>query len=305
MNSPLKIEIVNSEKLDESIPACSVDGNARSNSYKITSEQSSDPVRDGIDIALRISGAVPLQFTFTDHNTSEQKEYWGTNATELFSKKVEGMERKFFLDTNVLMNCVFSSLELANSLVIPYALFEIPRLSILEMERMANKEKKDNKITDENLLAGLKKRKAMIGFSELLYLRNKGVSQMPELPLETLTAFNNISGNEVSDAWIRKEIKLRMPALGPYSIFPIFITGDLVNSMAAVAEGIDSVYISKKLGEDPKNLNAEQLARFIEYLGTMFQTISINDNTKKIIIKGFWSGISISDLNTHTVLIDS
>ncbi|MDE2026540.1 MAG: hypothetical protein KGJ07_08705, partial [Patescibacteria group bacterium] len=165
-------------------------------------------------------------------------------------------------------------------------------------------DKESSRSADKFYLVGIKKRKAMLAFSELLYLRNKVVQQMPELPLDVLSAFNGISGNEISDAWIRKEVKLRTPSLSGSAIFPIFVTGDLVNSMASVAEAIDTVYVSEKINVEPENLKADQLGRFLEYLAALFQTISISDIEKKINIKGFWSGISISDLYDHIVLSD-
>src|SRR5438445_10283278 len=82
----IKIDLVNSEKLDESLTACSVEGSSRTNSYSIKIETSDEAIVEEIDSVLRISGAVPLQFTFMDHNTLAHQEYTDEKFTEFFSQ---------------------------------------------------------------------------------------------------------------------------------------------------------------------------------------------------------------------------
>ena len=155
------------------------------------------------------------------------------NLEEWFSKYLN--KKILVVDTNIIIDRVFSSLKFLGQDFIKNIDIRIPRLSILELERMGHEG------------SDLKKNKVSLGYGELMYLKNNIRQSMRELNIETLTGFSNIAKDKKTDSWIRREIKdsrlndLRAHVVNRY----VLMTSDLVNSFSAVAEDIDTIYVSR------------------------------------------------------------
>jgi hypothetical protein len=92
-------------------------------------------------------------------------------------------------DTNSLINRSLSSLcfVLGDEYLKDISI-RIPRLTVLEMERMANQENKSER-----------KRRIMSAAAELLFLKNMGARFLPELPLEVFEGFTRMAGSRTTD----------------------------------------------------------------------------------------------------------
>lgn len=145
-----------------------------------------------------------------------------------------------------------------------------------------------------------------------MYLKENGATPLKELSIETLTGFSNIRGNENTDEWIRREINEAKNTPKPLSSLEIgflgdgssrkfneyvFITSDLINSMSAVAENIDTIYVSKfnEWENKLRNGNLLQVSRLIVTLSILFENIIVEINSKKIKFQGMWSGKTMWD----------
>ncbi len=295
------------EILANSKSICTIDGIQITNQHTLTLANY-DEVHDEVLQALKYVGAIPLNFSFIDKNSFSKVEKLTIAEDFVTWYNTQTSKKMIFIDTNIMLHRIFSSLELALGSSLASKDFEIPRLTILEMERQANAKNNEGTSTT-NHKVGLKKRKTLLGFSELLYLKNKGAQHMPELPLETLTGFSNISGDGFTDAWIRREIKDRRFFLmrAGSATFQLFFTADMVNALSALAEGIDTVYISPvpEWEKHIQQINLSQISQLICFLATLLNDITINVNSNKSNIKGFWSGITTSNIINRDILVQA
>lgn len=294
----LKLEI----KFDDKI-LCTISGVKMYNSFKIDITNTDDPILQEIAHGLIHVGAIPLKFTV--HNKSGKSEK--TTTDDDFSDWLASVidSKILFIDTNIMLNKIISSQKRFSSNDLTKNKIEIPRLTILEMENQSNS-KKDEKKGTLPYQAYLKKRKAFLGFGELMYLIENGGQHMPELPLETLTAFSKISGNMKTDALIRREIKERsLQLMRAITKFSVFLTCDMVNSLSAIAEGLETIYISK-IPDWTKNIppmTSEQVSIFVATLSMLFTPLSINVNSKKSNLQGIWTGITTSDIINQKIRV--
>jgi hypothetical protein len=205
-------------------------------------------------------------------------------------------------DTNALMNRSFSGLSLVlGSHYFLNTFIRIPRLTVLEMERIANEEKSNSE----------KKRKVMQAAAELLFIKNNSGIFLPELKDRTFESFSRIAGNKFTDAWIRREVQeeIERETYGkdPHVIKkPTLVTVDLINALSANAEGIDVIYLSRAASDDflPRAHTLEQVTQFLIRCSVLFEEIRVSINKEKFIIKGVWQGKTPSEWITDSIMMD-
>jgi len=284
---------------------CTIEGNTKLKQFKIKIEN-----EDSQEVfqALKYTGSIPLRFTYTQSktfSTISDKMTTDEGFIEWFNGLIN--KKRIFPDTNILLNRTFSTLEESLEKQFVNNSFEIPRLLILELEAQGNEKRDNNPSKDVSYLAGLKKRKALIGFSELLYLTSNDAQPLGQLPIDTLTDFNDIAGKGRTDAWTRYEIRERYFQILRARSVPnfIFITADMVNSLAALAEGLDTIYISQIPDWKNKILstNLKQISRFLINLSILYTELTVSINSKKYNFKGFWNGITTTDIINQQIRV--
>lgn len=259
--------------------------------------------------SLRMSGIANIAFTFTDNHRpfDIKKDYESKLQDPKFADwfKIISSEKVLVPDTNSILNHQFSSLELAlGSTLLKDVRIMIPRLVILEMERQANYAK--------DLL---QKRKVMLGFSEIMFLKTKRVDLFPDLEDELLANFSKIASDFSADSWIRREINRypinfakRKQEIGGSSTIPqkppfLLITSDMVNSFSSTAENIDTLYISKVENGQSGNIDFDRVTAFLLKLSVLLQEIIVMIDSETYDLTGFWSGISTSELMNGSISI--
>jgi len=166
----------------------------------------------------------------------------------------------------------------------------------------------------------IEKRKVFLGYGELLYLKNNGGIPLQELNVETLTGFSNISGNNTTDSWIRREINeaknLPRPdknvkertltgMIGEIKRYDnyIFVTRDLVSSLSAISENIDTIFISR-IENWQKRLrkgNLNQVSRLLLTMAVLSEFINVEINDKKLELHGMWKEKTVFDWSVENV----
>jgi len=196
---------------------------------------------------------------------------------------LEGRGTNLVLDTNMIMRHY-----VRNKLVpqLGEALkgrLRIPRLALLEIERMFNESKHDTP----------KRRLALFAAREILFLRAMASEFLPELKDSRLESFSRISGEKFSDAWIRREAKeyWHMAAAGTMFRNPVlFATCDLMNALAASAEGLAVLYFSRKEERDSYPYHdIAQVAELVLDLAVSLGKIQIGG----VAYEGVWEGKTI------------
>ncbi len=155
----------------------------------------------------------------------------------------------------------------------------IPRLAIIEIEDKYNRAKEKDR--DRRLM--------IYALTEVQALKALGalISTFP-LASSFLADFRRAEGGHHADAFIRREI---MESRDPY--LTVFVTRDLMNAMAASAEGMDSLYFAVA---DPDtstiSISSEQLVDAVIEAAITFSEIEIYDADAKssIMLEGMWSG---------------
>jgi hypothetical protein len=207
--------------------------------------------------------------------------------------------RIFVPDTNTLLNRSFSGLGfILGKEYLSKLSIQIPRLTVLEMERIANQE------------AGEQKRKVMSAAAEILYLKVNGGRFMPELNDEIFQTFSQFAGQKFTDAWIRKEIHQQAKRI-TYGSTPqetrrlTLITSDLINALSATAEGIDTMYLSRDKSDLilPRSHRIDQISQFIIMSSILFEELNIKINDKEYTIHGIWEGKTPSEWITDSISV--
>lgn len=202
-------------------------------------------------------------------------------------------------DTNFILNHHCSNL-LSRILGQDFKLlkFRIPRLVILEIERQGNQK-------DE-----MKKRFAFYAAREIAFLKNaKDFGPLPDAGDELITSFPKKAGEGFTDIWIRREIYWAVQT----GIRPIlFLTGDLMNALAAEAEGLETCYFSRLPQERffIDLVSSEQLVDLILATAMKFNNIVLdiilNGETvhKSLKVQGMWSGKTTSEWYSDSVKVE-
>lgn len=197
---------------------------------------------------------------------------------------LEGRDTKVVLDTNMIMrHYVRNKLTPQLGAAELRGRLKIPRLALLEIERIFNESKHDTP----------RRRLALLASREILFLRAIGSEFLPELKDHRLEAFSKISGEKFSDAWIRREAKeyWHMAAAGTVFRNPIlFATCDLMNALAASAEGLAVLYFSRREERDSYAYNdLAQVAELVMDLAVSLGSIKIGN----LAYEGVWEGKTI------------
>lgn len=291
------------------------------NEYKITIEAKDEDRRSIID-SLRMTGLLDLVYTY-----SESQKPFATEPTRKrtlssdFQKWFQGITkgRTLVPDTNSILNHTFSSLALVfGDDILKDIHVLIPRLVILEMERQANSKPNidcNNPKSEKECLHCRKKRWVMLGYQEIMFLKNMQAGMFPDLDAEILARFTQISAELTADSWIRKEIKdyaknviKRKTEIGGSRLagdIPKFlmVSSDFVNSLSAVAENIDSIYITKMIDSPTRMANLKHIAKFLIYLSVLEEQIQVDIGSTQYEIKGFWQGKTTFDLLNNRIMM--
>lgn len=236
------------------------------------------------------SGALTVETTFmvTDEtrfarrSTNVPRPEW----SDWFMSRM-APERHLIPDTNILMRHYCSNLlyrllgeENFNNLT-----FRIPRLDILEIERMANQKAQAR---------AKEKRLAFFATTEIMFLKKHGATLLPATNVPLLTSFLEKAGKGMIDAWIRREVHdVRAENC-------IFLTSDLTNSLSSYAEGLNTCYFSRRAQDqyfvETGSPDAEQLAEFVLSIAVTFESVRMDiyvgggDPRDSFILEGVWSG---------------
>jgi len=259
--------------------------------YKITLEKLTNNEFFTVEKALFTAGLYDLQISLTDQkqNISSRITTRDTTFKDEFKKIMA--ERTLVLDTNAMINRSISSLEFfAQNNISENSTIMIPRLVVLEMERIANSSSQQSNKQQ--------KREVMMAYAELTMFKKNGATFLPELPRETLNDFTRISGGMSTDSWIRREIKdvafQELTETNPQKF--TLVTSDLINALSADAEDLPTIYISKLPYSDIlTNILRKQVIRFLLMLSVMFEEITLKINLKPFIFRGIWEGKTTSD----------
>jgi hypothetical protein len=181
----------------------------------------------------------------------------------------------------------------------------IPRLAILEIESLATRKGRDRQ---------LEKRRAFLALAEVIRLRENGAELLPrQIDPVVMETFSKIAGEGYADAWIRREVHdfvEQLPGGKPLEHRPkvFFLTSDLLNAFAAVAEGIDTIYFwETDSTNEGYRANARQVGRFAVAMSVFFEKILMQTKSKKspesYELVGLWSGKTIEDWKNDLVQI--
>jgi predicted PilT family ATPase len=204
-------------------------------------------------------------------------------------------------DTNVLIRRYGSNLVVELTRKFNDLRLYIPRLAILEIESLPRQEKKKGSQNEK-----WAKRRAFSAFAELIRLRENGAELLPQqIDPRVMQSFSEIAGSGYTDAWIRREVhdfleKLTSEEKLEHKAKVFFLTSDLLNAFAAIAEGIDTLYLWEPSDKDRSyEANYKKLGKFIVAMSVFFDRISMQiqskGNTESYELTGVWSGKTIED----------
>jgi hypothetical protein len=273
-----------------------------------TLERSSHNIDGRIYYAARASCIMDFQLAFT--NTKSGDNLFDSNR-RIFSHDFRtwfynaAKHRILIPDTNSLINRSLSSLcFILGDDYLQDISIRIPRLTVLEMERIANQENKSER-----------KRHIMSAAAELLFLRNKKARFLPELSLEVFEGFTRIAGSHMIDSWIRREVyqQSKKETLGvepSEQKIVTFVTSDLINALSAIAEEIDTLYFSRVSNHALMNVNSkhsfQQIIQMIVLCSIIFEQLNVSIDSKDYVFKGIWDGKNpIEWLNDSLMISDS
>ncbi len=284
--------------------------------------------KQNVTCALKMIGMIDLKFSYimSTQTVKHDQAIRMSHSPDFMNLMKKWFETKVFVpDTNLIINHTVSAIELASDPDLFKSLqIAIPRLVVLELERKSN----ENKLSDDSCSKEEKrktmlenKRKNFLAFSELVYLQKKdNVSRFPLLPPEILAQFPKITSGHNADSWIRHEIQNYVPNMrqeklskgGSGTAAPrsfILVTSDLVNSLSASSEGIDSIYVSEVRDKNdlPECLDGslKQISRFLIILAVLSETIDLSINSTIYRFQGFWQGITNYDIINYRIKTSS
>jgi hypothetical protein len=214
------------------------------------------------------------------------------------------------VDTNFVIRHYFSSI------IVPHfskeeltkMSLQMPRMVILEIERLGNaKENKHGKkhTSDNKLIEEKEKRIAFYATKEIYDLRKLvNYDLIPMYDPSSIVEFAEREGKGFGDAWIRKEIHdmIGHHHKGFDSEKIVLLTCDLMNSMAAEAEGLASCYFSR-LPKSEFNLSGYegQFSDFFVSNAVIFGAVNIDLSASSgeimdsFSVEGAWNGKTTSE----------
>jgi len=239
--------------------------------------------------ALLQTGFIDLRFSIVDKSNGLENSK-STSMSDFDSWFKKQLRAKILVpDTNIILDRMFSALSsITKKNIINEVKIEIPRIAILELENKANQNRNKR---------DLDKRFVFLGYSELLQLKKYKVQTFGLLNSSTLLDFSRNSGSINADALIRREIgdKTKNEFFGDQRNY-VLITSDLVNSLSAVSEGIDTFYVARTPVEQGlRKGTIEQVARLLFTLAICFEKILVKIDSNIFTLTGMWEGKSASD----------
>lgn len=224
----------------------------------------------------------------------------------------EGDFVNLVLDTNIIYRHYATNIFLKAFETDPLRFqLKIPRLVLLELERRFNANSKKT----------MEKRLALEAGIEIKSLQDEGASLLPELDLTLLEGFSRLAGEKFVDAWIRREVsnfvgteikpKSGATIIGSPSLKEavIFLTCDLMNALAAQAEGISTIFLSRSKNDVLSMQNPEQTAKFFLEVAITFEKIEMkvsfpDETTGYYELRGMWTGKTVQDWTAHLMLLE-
>jgi hypothetical protein len=253
--------------------------------------------------AIDTCGASELRVSFSAYN--EEKKVEAVNWNEWFLDKVY---LKYLIpDTNFIYRHYCSNV-LYRHLGSDFnqLIFRLPRLVILEIE------KRGNLASEER---SRDKRLAFYAVREIEFLKQKANFELlSNIDASLMSSFTEKAGRKLIDMWIRKEIhdNIDRGYLGRHGD-AIFLTCDLMNALAAEAEGLNTCYFSW-LPQDSffvEDDNSEQLFDLILATAIIFEEIKLDvilvgDTVhRSLILRGMWNGKTTSQWFTDCIQVET
>lgn len=207
-------------------------------------------------------------------------------------------------DTNILLKRTLTSVIFprfislrTRQLALPCKV-SIPRLSILELEDLANSSQEGRERASKG--------ECFMAFNEVRVLTSKyGATLTPPLSAEEIRSFAEIKKLKFVDPLIREEIRRFGKTSGNRVVF---LTRDMVSALAANSEDLDAVYMSPKYPEQ-HSLNDVDIAKLTELvieIATAISKIRLDwDDGESLQIEGIWSGKNWYDYYRRRVQITS
>jgi hypothetical protein len=292
------------------------------------------------------SAVFPLQLEFMSPNPLDntqldliQTKYGIENWFRMLSKQLR-YTPVLIPDTNFLRRHYYTNHfgpDLAN-LKESHPRFSLSRLTIIEIENKYNRGKKEvksrsarlakqsndnreeknssqEKIEEEIRRNEKEIRIALQSIKEILTMKREGADVLPLLDQNTITSFTEKAGDDFADAWIRMEISKPIKSSLRGGHFQdenrVFVTCDLMNALAALAEGINTIFVSRIEEDKPEGYyisEPEHLALIIFNTAVQFGkcdcVITAADVTRRIKIIGMWNGKTINDWLSDKVMVE-
>lgn len=173
----------------------------------------------------------------------------------------------------------------------------IPRLSILELEGIANGANSANSRRTS-------KGECFMAFNEVRTLKESGAILTGPLSSDEISAFHRAKYT-FADALLREEVRKFGSSKNARAIF---LTRDMVSALAANSEDLDAIYMAPKNPEQLslKDLGIAQVSELLIELATACSEITLNWNDGTVIrIQGVWSGKNWFDYYKRRVRVIS
>jgi hypothetical protein len=265
------------------------------------------------------------------------------NFADWFSHLCLSLGEKIHLipDTSFFRRCYYSNYikdVLHTDINKNNLLLKIPRLEILDLENRFNSNKA-NKTVEKNILklplqfpnkaieekAHQRDKESRIAFNtiaEILSMKNNGAELLPDVEVSLLQSFSPLAGRGLTDAWIRREISNALSSLGVQdkarrndkverSDTVVFLTCDLMNALAAIAENFNTFYFLR-IEEDKISLGFDiyrRLALLIINTAIQFEqcdcVITTRSQTHKLRFRGMWKGKTVYDWKNNAIFYDN
>ncbi|MGH9952717.1 MAG: PIN domain-containing protein, partial [Nitrososphaeraceae archaeon] len=245
---------------------------------------------------------------YENHSSSNSDKIETFNAYESWmNSALKGLGSTVYVapDTNFIKRQLFSNFWTTN---MEYP-FVIPRLVILEIENQynINKEKvtpknKNNKNKNE---AEQKVRESFLDMTEVLKIQRNGGKVIPLVDTDLLQTFS--TAKKLSDSWIRMEVKKFDTDLRSWRESKkrcIFLSCDLMNSLAANAEGLDTIYFYTT---DNVRYDLNLMSSLLVNTAITYEKCSVygKDDRKICDLVGVWHGKNPLDWQNEINLIST
>lgn len=289
----LSLKIYNKEKDKERELLCSIGDSPRSVTW---SEQTGSIVRDAAERLNLIQLSTEFYPSTRDQDLATANGIkFDSQTDDGWSNWFRGITANAYLlpDTNILLKRTLSAVifpsftDRKHVLSLPFRI-TIPRLSILELENLANtgQDNKDAKVS---------KGECFMSFNEVRTLKRNGANLTDILAADVLGLFHSASGKKLIDILIRDEVRRfansrQTSSMGERSLF---VTRDMISALAANCEELSAIYIAPKYPENLSidNIDLANLRELIIEVATSCGKVEFKwEDGEAFQIEGTWSG---------------